>query len=127
MSDRIGLDPISQLLGALTAQQATMTAQLSELRADVLQNRLKAEEHREREIHAWESVEAELRNVKHEDRAFQQKMIAFEARMEKIEGQLTAWQARLGMVTAAAAPVGGIVGIVIEIVVRAVFARWFPG
>ena len=108
------LDQIWQLLGALSAQVTALGGSMGELKAEVLSNRVKATEHREREIRAWEQVEAELRNVKHEHRNFEQKVIALDSRLWKVERVILAWQAKMALITGGAAALGGLVGIVAD-------------
>lgn len=124
MSDRFGIDPLSQMIGTLSAQMSSLTAVVAEVRADVLQNRLKAEAHREREIKAWDQVEAEMRTVKHEHRGFEQKIVILENKISKMDRQLTAWQTRFAIFTSCAAALGGVVGFVVEAGIRAAFAHW---
>lgn len=139
------IDPVSQIIGSLSAQVTGLLGAVGELKADILQNRIQAQAHREREIKMWEQVEAELRNVKHDQRGVEQKMVSltdrYERRLVDVEGVLAAkiaatdlkvqttakelsaidetikkWQARLALLAGAGTGVGTLIGILVEVV-----------
>lgn len=112
------LDQVSQMLGAQGAQLTSLTGAIGELRAEILQNRVHAQEHREREIREWEKVGAELRNVKHESRATQQDVIVLESRLQKVEQQIDVWSGKLSIIGGLAGFAGVVVGGLIEPLIR---------
>lgn len=65
---RRSLDPLSQLIGAQTAQIAGVSSSVSELRADILQNRLNADVRHTELSKIVEDLRIESRTIKHESR-----------------------------------------------------------
>lgn len=121
MDGRSPLDPLSQTIGAISAQVSDLSARVGELKGEILQNRLASQTHREQEIKAWQQVEAELRNIKHEERGLEQKTQIIESKMERVGARLSdveitiaRWQAKLAIVSALAAAGGGVIGIILD-------------
>lgn len=124
------VDQISQILGAQGAQLTSLTGAIGELKAEILQNRIRATEHREREIQFWTQIEAELRNVKHDYRniqtaseGFSLRITRLDERMSKIETKLSVWRgqsaALMGVAAFTGILAGAFAGPVVHLIERA--------
>ncbi len=86
---RASIDPLSQLLGAQTAQVAGLTNTISELRADVLQNRIESQRRHDEINRSLEDVRMEYRTVKHDYRNQEQASEAVKRQLEAINDRIS--------------------------------------
>ncbi len=87
---RASIDPLSQLLGAQTAQIVSLNTTIAELRSDVLQNRLESQRRHDEVSRSLEDVRMEYRTVKHEYRNSEQASEAIKRQLESINDRIAA-------------------------------------
>lgn len=92
------LDPLSQLIGGLSAQITSISTQIVELRSDVVTNRNAAQTRSEQLASKLDLVQAEYRNVKHLERNIETEKIALGSRIGKIDNRLDAIETRIGAI-----------------------------
>lgn len=126
------LDPISQMIGALGAQVTNLSAQLSDLRAEILTNRTEADKRWYNFEGTLDEIKAEYRNVKHVERALEQTGIAIDARLKSfndkfddmdmrirhIEDTLLIWRTRAALIVGGGAVLGGIIMYLVQSLLR---------
>lgn len=117
LANHATVDQISQILGAQGAQLISLTGAIGELKAEILQNRIKASDHREREIQFWSQIEAELRNVKHDYRGMQTasegvsyRIGKLDERIRLIEGRLNVWRGQIAVIIGLTGLAGVVLG-----------------
>lgn len=122
-----GLDPLSQMIGALSAQVTNLGSQMVDLRSEILVNRTKTEERWSMLIDDLDEVKAEYRNVKHLERALETSGIAIDERLKlidnrvrKVEDQLIEWRAKLTVIVIFAVALGTFAGWILQAVLRKV-------
>lgn len=110
------LDPLSQLIGGLTAQVSAQNAQMIDLRSEIMTNRAAAQVRWDALAKEIEAVHAEYRNVKHLEQELAQKDIAIDSRLKKVEGRLEAientiviWRVKLSVLMVVGISVGTVV------------------
>jgi prefoldin subunit 5 len=115
------LDPLSQLIGTLSAQVQAIQGGLADLRAEILQNRVNSQTFRDEELRRLDLVQAEYRNFKHDLRGFEQSGVAIDERLrnlqnrlQTIENTLLVWKTRITVLVAGATGIGAIIGVLIE-------------
>ncbi len=86
---RASIDPLSQLLGAQTAQVAALAQTVTELRADVLQNRIESQRRHDEISRSLEDVRMEYRTVKHDYRNQEMAAEAVKRQLESINDRIT--------------------------------------
>lgn len=108
------IDPLSQLIGGLTAQVSNIARDITDLRSEVISNRNLSGSWREDMTRKLESVQVEFRSAKHDYRAFEQAKIAMDGRLSELEDMLTKWRIRAAGVIGASAIIGAIMGAIAE-------------
>jgi len=126
----IELDPLSQLIGAQTAQIAGLAGQLTDLRSEVITNRLASQTWREDVLSKIDLVQAEYRNVKHDYRAVETgheaisgRLQKMESRLGEIEGIILIWKTRAAVIMAIAIAVGSLLSMIVKPVFEAIITR----
>ena len=116
----IDLDPLSQLIGALSAQGADLGRQLSDLRTEVVTNRSQNQLWRDELRSSLETLHAELRNLKYDARGAEQSHVALDARLTRIDSRLseieaviTVWKAKATLMISMALSISTLLGFVI--------------
>lgn len=134
------LDPLSQLIGGISAQLAGLSTQIVDLRSDVVTNRNAAQTRSEELARKLDLVQAEYRNVKHLERGIEQEKVALGSRLQKIDNRLDdiekrigaiddlllVWQTRVVTLMSIGAGLGVIVGFLINAGVAAA-VKWAFG
>lgn len=126
------LDPLSQLIGAQTAQLSEFGKQLADIRTEIVTNRNNHLTFQQTLSRQFDQLEAELRNVKHDSRGAEQAHQILKAaidkvanRVEELERLAIAWRARLmiiaAIVTATASVIGLFVPPLIEHAINLIF------
>lgn len=125
------LDPLSQLIGGLTAQVSAQNAQMIDLRSEIMTNRAAAQTRWDALAKEIEAVHAEYRNVKHLEQDLAQKEIAIDSRLRKVEGRLeaiedtiVAWRIRLSVLMVIGISIGTIVVWILHGVVGRLIERF---
>lgn len=127
------LDPLSQLIGGLSAQIAGLSTQIVELRSDVVTNRNAAQTRNEDLARKLDLVQAEYRNVKHLERTIETSSIAIDERLKLVnanfselrnetderlrtlEDQILVWRAKLAILLTTAGIFGSLIGFAIQL------------
>lgn len=129
------LDPLSQLIGGLSAQISNVSTQIVELRSDVVTNRNASQTRNEELARKLDLVQAEYRNVKHLERDIAQEKVAIDDRLRKIDDRLAdidgrlgeidklilVWRTRLAMLLSFGAGLGALLGFLISAGVKWIF------
>lgn len=138
-----GIDPISQMIGALGAQVTNLAAQLSDLRSEIMVNRAKSDEHWIDLEKQLDTIYAEYRTVKHLERGLEQLGIAIddrlkklsedytkldrkidekhyenEVRLRRIEDTMLQWRAKGGMLLIIGSLFGGLIIFLVQVIAK---------
>ena len=126
----VELDPLSQLIGAQTAQIAGIASQLTDLRSEVITNRLNAQTWREDVLTKIDLAQAEYRTVKHDYRAVETGHAAINGRLQKmekrlgeIEGIILIWKTRAAVIMTIAIVIGSILSMIVKPIFEAAVTR----
>ena len=126
----VELDPLSQLIGAQTAQIAGIASQLTDLRSEVITNRLNAQTWREDVLTKIDLAQAEYRTVKHDYRAVETGHAAINGRLQKmekrlgeIEGIILIWKTRAAVIMTIAIAIGSMLSMIVKPIFEAVVTR----
>ena len=121
------LDPISQLLGGLSAQVQGLASQITDLRSEVVTNRSSNQIRYEDLTKQIDLVQAEYRNVKHMERGLEQEKVlladrlrGLDSRLDAIEQMILIWRTRYSMLLAGGVALGTFLGGVLH----AIFGVW---
>lgn len=127
------LDPLSQLIGGLSAQISALSTQIVDLRSDVVTNRNAAQTRNEQLAAKLDLVQAEYRNVKHLERNIETEKVALGSRLKKIDGRLDAiedtllvWKTRIITLMSVGVGLGALVGFLINAGITAA-VKWVFG
>lgn len=125
------LDPLSQLIGGLTAQVSGLGSQLIDLRSEIVTNRTVNQGRWDELSGKIDAVQAEYRNVKHEERRVEQERIALNAllkgiqdRLEAVEKVILVWRVRVSTIVAIGVAAGAVIGFLIRVAVDAAARHW---
>lgn len=127
------IDPISQMLGGLSAQVSALAAQIIDLRSEIVTNRQVNQSRWDDMTKQLDEVKAEYRNVKHAERGAEQKEVALsawmkgvESRLGKIENVILIWRIRVSTLLAVAVAGGTMLGFLVKVGAEAL-AKYFMG
>lgn len=116
------LDPLSQLVGGLSAQVQGLSAALIDLRSEIVTNRQQNQARWEDLAGKIDLVQAEYRNVKHSERSLEQEKVLvanqlreIDKRLTEIEGVILVWRTRVAMLVGLAALAGAAFGYVLQV------------
>lgn len=124
------LDPLSQLIGGLSAQIQGLSSQVIDLRSEVVTNRNNSQTRFEELSRQIELVHAEYRNIKHLERGLEQDKIAVDTlltsirnRLDEIERVILIWKTRAGVIMTIAIMFGSILSMIVKPLFEAVWTR----
>ena len=122
------IDPLSQLIGSLSAQITNVESQVIDLRSAVIMNRTENAQRWDALEQKIDLVHAEYRTVKHLERGMEQSSIAIDAamkgldkRLRTIEDIVLIWRTRLMTLMSIAVAAGALVGSIIAPAMQAIF------
>jgi hypothetical protein len=121
------LDPLSQLIGGLSAQVQGLASQITDLRAEVVTNRSSNQIRWDDLTKQMDLVQAEYRNVKHMERGLEQEKLliaqrlqGMDSRLDAIERMILIWRTRYSMLLAGGVALGTFLGGILH----AIFGVW---
>ena len=112
------LDPLSQLIGAQTAQIAELGRSLGDIRTEIVNNRNTNLTFQRELDRKFDLLEAELRNVKHDSRSaefahqtLKESIDKASTRIANLELLATEWRARITLVAALITGIASVMGL----------------